>query len=134
MHNQGFHIFMDRYYTSCNLFKKLRNFGIRATGSIMQNRKGLPDLSTEKTFKKNESLSFFREGLHYCVRKDAKNTHFLSNFYNDKKIYSERMDKYGNLNKIEIPLLIYDYNKNMRGVDISDQNIHYYIMDHREYI
>ena len=49
--NQGYHIYMDRFYSSCFLFNHLRKRGIRATGTILYNRKGLrlPVLNNDET-------------------------------------------------------------------------------------
>jgi len=130
LENNGYHIFMDRYYTSCSLFVKLKDKGIRATGTILQNRRGLPK-EIEISNQPNQYQFYFTESLNYCIWKDKKIVHFLSNFYNNIITFSERKDESGNKKLTQIPRLVNEYTQYMRGVDILDQNISYYMMQHR---
>jgi hypothetical protein len=66
IHCQGYNLFMDRYYTSCLLFEKLRSFGIKATGTIQINRKGLP-LLDEIRLEKGQFVSCFTDKLHFLI-------------------------------------------------------------------
>jgi len=64
--NKGFHIYMDRFYTSCPLFEKLKENGIKATGTIKTNRKGLPNFDT-KNMNDYEASFLFSSMLNYCI-------------------------------------------------------------------
>ena len=40
--NQGYHLFLDNFYTSVHLFKTLFTQGVPATGTILENRRNFP--------------------------------------------------------------------------------------------
>ena len=42
LHNKGYDLYMDRYYTSSVLATELSKVGITITGTIQTNRKGFP--------------------------------------------------------------------------------------------
>ena len=55
--NQGYHLFVDNFYTSLTLFKTLFTQGVPATGTIMQTRRDFPAVPNDY------SLGGFREEL-----------------------------------------------------------------------
>jgi hypothetical protein len=47
----GYHLYIDRFYTGCDITADLLNIGYHVTGTIQQNRKGLPGTLTKKKLK-----------------------------------------------------------------------------------
>jgi len=58
----GYHLYIDGFYTGCDLAAELLNIGYYVTGTIQQNRKGLPDTLTKKKLKiKKHKVAAYRK-------------------------------------------------------------------------
>lgn len=161
--NRGFHIYMDSYYSSVNLFENLQNLGIAATGTIGTNRKGLPKKSLSKA-KKNLELhdaNFWKlckekNELILCQWMDKNPVLVISNYANNNWEKTKRwmkslsrktrsitrsqkpmIDEKDDLipmfkqKEIDIPVVVHNYTKFMRAVDLFNQHTSYYINDQR---
>jgi hypothetical protein len=51
-------IFMDNFFTSPHLLQLLHCHGLQGTGTVRQNRKGLPETKSDKDMKKGDIQSF----------------------------------------------------------------------------
>ncbi len=59
--NQGYHLFVDNFYTSVTLFKHLFTKGVHATGTIMETRRDFPpSLKNGKAWAKKENRGSMR--------------------------------------------------------------------------
>lgn len=65
----GYHLFTDRYYTSCVLADELLKRKIHLTGTVMKNRSGLPAAVKKKIKLKQQETQAWVYGL-YRVYKD----------------------------------------------------------------
>ena len=58
---QGYHLFVDNFYTSVTLFKALYNQGVLATGTIMETRRDFPaSLKNSKEWAKGRERGSMR--------------------------------------------------------------------------
>lgn len=64
---------------------------------------------------------------------DKREVNMLSTYHSDDVIEKSRRSRHvgGGVETIKKPRMIEDYNNNMNGVDLNDQNIKYYGFPHR---
>ena len=122
---KGHEIYMDRYYTSMPLFEELFQQNTIAVGTCMSNRRGLPKDLINQKFKKRE-ISARRHGAVMALKwRDQREVLVLSTKHTPAmQVVSVRAPG-GRVEKLK-PVAIHDYNKNMAGVDKSDQLMQYY--------
>ncbi|KAF7685072.1 PiggyBac transposable element-derived protein 4, partial [Cucumispora dikerogammari] len=145
LENKWHKIFMDNFYNSLELCKKLLEAKFNVCGTLRVNRGNSKKLkSIKKTIKVNETLDFQKQLINVFVYKDKKakpavfiittyhNRDVSSNFENlafveGKSELTETSFKNSDVEYKKLiskpPLCIRDYNKNISGVDLSDQMI-----------
>ena len=123
----GYHLYIDRFYTGCDLTAELLNIGYYVTGTIQQNRKGLPDTLTKKLKIKKHEVAAYRKHDKMLAQawKDKRNVVMLSTWHNNS-MQNMRRNVKNNVEQFRKPVVICDYNKHMGGVDVSDQYISSY--------
>lgn len=131
--NAPFHLFFDNFFTSIPLLDELRERGLKATGTIRENRVSKCPLPTNKEFKKTDrgSLKYKAtraEEIIVCKWNDNSVVTVASNAakvlpLSKVKRFSQHEKRYV---QVDQPALIKVYNENMGGVDRSDQNIGLY--------
>nr|CAH7723146.1 unnamed protein product [Callosobruchus chinensis] len=128
-----FHFFFDNFFTSPSLLETLEEKGIYGTGTIRENRIVMSVLQDTQNMKKE------KRGKFDYAKVQGRNIIFVK--WNDNNIvcfastkggiepvnpvkrYSQKEKKFV---YIDQPHLVKLYNKNMGGVDRSDQNIAQY--------
>ena len=122
---------MDNYYTSPKLFPELFYCETYACGTVRQNRKGFPTSVKQAKLKPLESV-YLRSGLMLCLKwsgekrkSTKKHITILSTIHQANELLMKKKDSYGN--HIPKPVPIYEYTKNMSGVDISDQYMSFHL-------
>ncbi|CAK9832785.1 PiggyBac transposable element-derived protein 4 [Anthophora retusa] len=120
--NKGHHLFMDNFYNSIELSKKLLEHKTHTTGTLRSNRKGNPEEVTSKKLNKGEHI-WRRQGQIY-VSKWRDKREVLSITTNHHPEIVEVTNKFGQKNKK--PNDLAEYNLNMSGVDRCDQMVSYY--------
>ena len=133
--DKGHRIYMDNFYTSPELIEELLYRDTPACGTVRLNRKGLPKAIT-KTTKMQKNESCFRrsynfeedeEGPLLCVKWcDKRQVTLLTTIHTAREGWTGKCDRSDEQNPIYKPTCILDYNKNMSGVDLSDQLMMYY--------
>ncbi|CAK9832786.1 PiggyBac transposable element-derived protein 4 [Anthophora retusa] len=111
--NKGHHLFMDNFYNSIELSKKLLEHKTHTTGTLRSNRKGNPEEVTSKKLNKGEHI-WRRQGQIY-VSKWRDKREVLSITTNHHPEIVEVTNKFGQKNKK--PNDLAEYNLNMSGVD-----------------
>ena len=139
----GYRVYVDNFYSSPVLFKYLKENGFEACGTCDINRRGCPD--ELKQLKAALSKARVERGEGYWVRdgnlvfvlwKDTKVVSVMSTMHQatgTATVERKFKDKDGHLvrKQVPIPPPIEVYNKNMGGVDLSDQYISYYNILHK---
>lgn len=132
--DKGYVLYMDNYYTSVPLFEDLERRGTLACGTVRSNRKGLPKDITDaknaevKALERGDSL-YRQKGTVTCVGwKDSKMVYMLATTPVDPTVNSEversvKVDNKWQKKVVNQPSVIYSYNQNMGGVDLSDQRV-----------
>lgn len=128
-----FHLFFDNFFTSIPLIHELSNRGLKATGTIRENRTSKCPLPTNNDFKKTErgtykSKSSRPENILVCKWNDNSVVTVASNIDKVEPVqtarrFSQQHKRYVQINQ---PNVIKNYNANMGGVDRVDQNIGLY--------
>ena len=127
---QNYHLYLDNFYTSVPLLLFLSGQGILCCGTMWVNRKYYPkeELSVGvKQLKKGEMKWACYKNLTALLWKDSKPVFFLSSIHDASQgemITRTIKNNEGTYEKVNIncPQLATDYNKNMLGVDRSDQS------------
>ena len=120
--NQNRHLYFDRFFTSVPLLKHLSENGTYACATVMPNRKGLPDeVKTARLREKGDLLQMQKGPLMATAYKDNRQIYLLS---------SNQPPGKTTVNGKPVPSVIAAYNKNMGGVDKSDQHRAYYPVGH----
>ena len=126
-------LFIDNFYTSVPLLNDLLIRGVLACGTVRANRIGLPAhlKSNVVKLKKGEYRVAQKNDLVFTVWKDTKAVQFLSNFHEPDSLGVVRRRLEGK--KVDVPVAkcVQDYQENMKGVDLMDQMIGYYLINHR---
>ena len=134
MFHQGYHLFVDNFYSSPQLFNDLLDKGCLATGTCCENRKGIPKGFTNGMTKKDPrgTIRWFRQDNLVFVKWwcDTKDVCGLSTCYGatgeDRVERKKKVNgKFETVN-ILIPPLLKHYNAGMGGVDLSDQLVQSY--------
>ena len=123
----GHHVFADRYYTSYELLKFMRDKSFHYTGTLQTNRKGFPDEVKKNKLGHRESKFFksAQDGDMVCViwrDKKAKKPCVLVSTNAD----NSNADVQRKREVVEMPALIHKYNSCMNGCDRSDQMVSYF--------
>lgn len=127
-----FHLYFDNYFTSLSLMLELKLRGIKATGTMRENRIPQSPLSKSATIKKKERGQFeyvtANNDVLICKWHDNNVVSVASNSLsvfplNKVKRFSQSEKKHI---YIDQPRLIKFYNENMGGVDRGDQNLSEY--------
>ncbi|XP_055750279.1 piggyBac transposable element-derived protein 4-like isoform X1 [Salvelinus fontinalis] len=130
----GYHVYLDNYFSSPKLFKDLFDMKMGACGTMREGRLGFPRSEENALTKKSPrgSLRWIREGSLLFVKwKDAREVSMgttIHQAYGGETIKRKRKNKDGKWSheSIPVPTPILEYNKNMGGVDLSDQLITYF--------
>lgn len=122
----GYHVYIDRYYHGVQLAEELLKKKCYVTGTIMSNRKNLPQEITAKNLKKMKSgdVKSFRKDdkLSMVAWRDKRVVLMLSTLYDNSTQEVTRK----NGETIQKPTMICEYNKKMGGVDLADHYISSY--------
>ena len=128
--NQGYHLYVDNFYTSLTLFKDLFARGVPATGTALETRRDFPvNLKNGKEWAKNKdrgSMRWERDcpclALQWLDNKVVSVITTIDNANVKTEVNRKiRTDGKWSSKKVPQPGAISNYNKFMNAVDRSDQ-------------
>lgn len=122
--NKGHCLFLDNFYISLHLAEKLVRQKTDCIGTMRLNRKGIPEKIKTKKLGKGESIAMFRRKQMIMKWKDKKDIIMISTIHDNTMVEIEKRDK-----TIQKPAAVLAYNKDMGGVDLSDNLLHFYFLD-----
>lgn len=118
----GHTVYLDNWYSSPNLYTKLIEKKINAVGTVLSNRKNMPQVFKETKLVKGEAIKRSGRGvlaIKWCDRKDV---HLLSTEHKDIDMKAAKTIKRGTTEEhVWKPKCVIDYNRGMLGVDRQDQ-------------
>lgn len=117
----------DRFFSNVSLLEDIK---YPAIGTIMANRKGLPDLQA-KLAKGESEAKVSSTGLVYSHWKDTKDVYVISNCHRVEYSTVIKTQKNGSREEISCPAAIVTYREIMGGVDRADQMATYYEPDRK---
>ena len=126
-------VYMDNLYTSVALLSDLRVRGILACGTVRANRKGLPTTLLPKNVRlqRGEFRRAQKDDLAYSIWMDTKPVVVMSNFHDPAEQGTVLRRREQARTQVPVPKMLEDYQQHMRGVDLLDQAISYYTLNHR---
>ena len=132
MFGSNLNVYMDNFYTSPELLRALYIRGIMACGTVRSNRKGLPKelLPAKLHLRKHKYKLAQYDDLTYCIWQDTKPVIFLSNFHDPQHVGQVSRRSADN-RIVQVPKPVSDYQLNMKSVDLTDQMLGYYLLNHR---
>lgn len=128
-----FHLYFDNFFTSWDLMIILRDRGIKATGTVRENRIVVPTIRNGQDLKKTDRGTFEfatekSENIVVCRWNDNNIVTICSN--SEAVLPTANVSRFSQKEKKKVavpqPQLIKKYNQNMGGVDRADQNISLY--------
>ncbi|XP_047111958.1 piggyBac transposable element-derived protein 4-like [Schistocerca piceifrons] len=128
--SKGHTLYMDRFYTSVKLFEKLFDEGTSAVGTVMRNRRGIPQEFKQNKLRRGEIVFKRKNSVLALHWKDTRDVFALSTKHRMTSSVTKTKSKAGMVEKLK-PDLILDYNKNKTGVDHGDQLVTYYYFQRR---
>ncbi|XP_026475392.1 piggyBac transposable element-derived protein 4-like [Ctenocephalides felis] len=117
---QGHHFYTDRYYTSIPLAEELLKLNVYLTGTIQTNRKFIPDCIKKPIFAENNMFAFRSGKLMLLAWKDKRIVTTLTSWDISGTQPIHRRIRGGNVQVINKPNVVINYNKFMGGVDRAD--------------
>ena len=121
-YNQNRHLYLDRFFASVPLMQHLSQNGTYACATVMATRKGLPDeVRRAKLKERGELLQLQKGPLMATVYKDKRQIYLLTD--NQPPGMTTVSGK-------ATANVVGGYNKNMGGVNKSDQHQAYYPVGH----
>ena len=126
-------VYMDNLYTSVGLLNDLRVRAVLACGTVRSNRKGLPAAVLPKNvhLQRGEFTVAQKDDLACAVWMDTKPVLTLSNFHDPAEQGTELQRRDRVRTQVPVPKMLQDYQQHMRGVDLMDQAVSYYTINHR---
>lgn len=130
-HPEHHTVTFDNFFSSLHLFRQLKERGIRATGTIRENRLRECPIARATSMKNDDRGSFYYQGdgdIVVAAWKDNKPVYVASNYLGVspvayKKRYSRADKKHV---QVRCPNMIDGYNRTMGGVDILDRFLSQY--------
>ena len=135
----GYHLYVDNWYTSPQLFRDLLRKGIGACGTYRDDRVGVPKsiVNTLRAKDPRGTIRWIRDGeLVFVKWQDTKEVRLCSTVHSAHsgiKCTRNCRDERGNWTRLtfQCPTPVAEYNRWMGGVDLSDQLIQYYSVSHK---
>jgi hypothetical protein len=123
--DKGYSLYCDNYYASPQLFRDLFQLGTYATGTVRQNRRGIPQTLKDYQLRNRGDIFVMNNGSLECYKYlDSKPVYMLSTKHGSSLSTTPRRNPITN-EIICKPNVVTNYNKYMGGVDRSDQMISY---------
>lgn len=122
--NKGHCLFLDNFYNSPDLAEKLVKQRTDCVGTMRINRRGIPEEIKTIKLAKGETIAMFRKKQMIMKWLDKKYITMISTIHDNTMIEIEKRDK-----TIQKPAVVLSYNKDMGGVDLSDNFLHFYSLD-----
>ena len=128
---KSYHIFMDSFFSSVFLYKRLLAENIYCTGTLRSNRRNFPpdlkDIAKRGLACRGDMTVRQDREVSVCVWQDTRPVTFMSSGHNpDHTTSIHRKKGDGSVMDVECPVSIVDYNQYMGGVDRGDQYRQYY--------
>lgn len=117
----GRSLFIDNWYSSPYLFKKLHDEKVNVCGTVRLNRKHMPKVN-QKTIKRGEMQIWKTSKMCFIAWRDKKLITMLSTMHSPQMIPTSKTDRRSG-EIISKPNIVISYNNNMGGVDLLDQSI-----------
>lgn len=121
----NYRVFMDRRYSSPDLFTKLLEKKFYPVGTVMKNRRNLPK-AFEKKLKTGEVMFRRKRQLLALKWKDKRDVYLLATTDKAEMVESEQEQEARGGHQTTKPAAVLRYNKGKTGVDRHDQLASYY--------
>ncbi|GFN93419.1 PiggyBac transposable element-derived protein 4 [Plakobranchus ocellatus] len=130
-HHTNIRVAMDNFYTSVPLLCDLHHSGICAVDCLLEQEVPPKDLLPEAVrLEKHQFHVGQVEQPMYTICMDTKAVCVLSNYHCPTQTVNRRAGRQVQ-QQVNVPAALADYQVNMRGVDLCDQMLGYYMTSHR---
>jgi hypothetical protein len=115
------------------LVEKLKIMSLPSCGTVHSNRKGLPELKSDKDLRRGECDQKIRSDGIGCVKwKDKRSVVLLSTIDSPAEMTTvKRKENNGNIIEIPCPKIVKSYTSNMGCVDKADLLKSFYAIDRK---
>ncbi|XP_054259936.1 piggyBac transposable element-derived protein 4-like [Macrosteles quadrilineatus] len=125
--DKGFTLLMDNWYNSPELSKLLKEKNTDTCGTLKLSRKNVPDEIKSQKLEKGEIVVKHSGDVMVMKWHDKRIVTLISTFHSHEM--EQRLSKNGRQEMK--PALVYEYNKQMGGVDMRDQMLHAYQLERK---
>ena len=125
--DKGYHVYIDRYYTSIPLAHVLQVRSTAFTGTAVRNRANLPDAIRRPSRLADNEVRVYRADRFLALEWRApakKKSLVMLSTQSSAQMATVRVR--WNQELVEKPVVVNEYNHSMNGVDVADQNSVYY--------
>ncbi|XP_071842966.1 piggyBac transposable element-derived protein 4-like [Apostichopus japonicus] len=123
------HLYTDNFYTSPELLAHLLTHDTLAVGTVRQDRLSMPmRLRTSvEVFEPGQSVFYSSHKMTVCRWKDKRDVFCLSTVHGNTldTIARRKRGTRGEMEDVQKPKMVLDYNTHMGGVDVYDQLLSY---------
>ena len=118
--DKGYHVYLDNYYNSPELIKKLLDRKTHGCRTVRKDCEGLPKAVSKAKLTKKGQKVLHRKGNHLTLKwKNKRDVYILAGIHKADSVVSLKRTYKGE--KIRKPEAIFIYNQYMSGVDLTDQ-------------
>lgn len=125
--DKGFTLWMDNWYNSPELSKLLKERMTDTCGTLKLSRKNVPDELKNQKLEKGEICVMHSQDVMVMKWRDKRIVSLISTFHSHEM--EQKTNKSGR-QQVK-PALVYEYNKQMGGVDTRDQMLHTYQLERK---
>ncbi|PIK49345.1 putative piggyBac transposable element-derived protein 4-like [Apostichopus japonicus] len=123
------HLYTDNFYTSPELLAHLLVHDTLAVGTVRQERLNMPKRlrTSVEVFNPDQSVFYSSHKMTACRWKDKRDVFCLSTVHGNilETITRRKRGTRGEMEDVQKPKMVFDYNTHMGGVDVFDQLLSY---------
>ncbi|XP_069819668.1 piggyBac transposable element-derived protein 4-like [Dendropsophus ebraccatus] len=123
--HKGYHLYTDNFYSSVPLYKLLHAANTGACGTVRKSRVGLPPELLSRRVERGASFALASENLLAVKWHDRKQVFMITTLHADTSVVVRGRGATTDSTK---PACVWEYNRFMGGVDLSDQALQPYLV------
>ena len=117
---KGYCLFIDNWYSSSTLYRKLHDMKTNVCGTARINGKQMPRELKVHQLQRGEAVVYSTRNMAVIKWKDKKDVVLLTTMHSLEFAETEKTNRYTGQKCVK-PTVVIDYNQNMGGVDVDDQ-------------
>lgn len=130
-------VYFNNFFSSVRLMMGLKPLNVHACETGLANRKDLPETAIQKkgwpALQHHKFKLVPHDSLAFAHWQDTKAVCASSNFHDPAALGTVSRRVNGWRRDVRVPACLADYQKHMRGVDLCDQMVGYFLLNNRSW-